>query len=54
MVGTSGSTLDRALPVVASARTFLVWIRSVIVLTASNIMSTWPPSTSVRAPPLLL
>ncbi len=51
-VGTSGSTAERDLPVVASALTLPALMCSVIVGMASNIISIWPPSTSVRAPAL--
>jgi hypothetical protein len=54
MVGTSGSTAERARPVVPSAFTLPARMCSLIVGTASNIRSTWPPRTSVRAPELPL
>ena len=53
-VGTSGNTSERWRPVVAMARTLPALTCSVMVVTASNIKSTWPPSTSVRAPELPL
>ena len=49
-VGTSGNTSERCLPVVASALTLPALTCSAMVVTASNITSTWPPMTSVRAP----
>src|SRR6185295_1822888 len=54
IVGTSGSTAERTSPVVPSALTLPERTNSLIVVTASNIMSTCPPSTSVRAPELPL
>jgi len=53
-VGTSGNTAERVLPVVASAFTLPLFTCSVMVGMASNISSSWPPSTSVRAPALPL
>ncbi len=52
MVGTSGRTLVRCLPVVAITLTLPLLICSTIVGTASNIISNCPASTSVRAPAL--
>ena len=40
------------MPVVASAFTLPELTCSAMVVTASNIRSTWPPITSVRAPEL--
>ena len=54
MVGTSGITLERFSPLVASARMLPLAVSSAMVLTASNIICTWPPSTSERAAPLVL
>jgi hypothetical protein len=53
-VGTSGMTAERTLPLVASARTLPALTCSFITVTASNIISTWPPRTPVRAPELSL
>src|ERR1017187_8781508 len=48
-LGTLGSTDERTLPVVASALTLPSFANSLMVVTASNIMSTCPSSVSVRA-----
>ena len=42
------------MPLVASARTLPPFACSFIVVTASNIISTWPPMTPVRAAELSL
>ena len=52
-VGTSGSTSERVLPVVASARTWPALTLGAIVVTASIIICTCPPMTPLRASPLL-
>ena len=49
IVGASGMTLERFLPVVPSAFTFPARAWPAIVVIASNIICTWPPSTAVRA-----
>src|ERR1700722_12575922 len=51
-VGTSGSTPERVLPVVASARTWPAPTLGAIVVTASIIICTCPPMTPERASPL--
>jgi len=53
-VGTSGSTLERTLPEVPRARSLPAWTLGAIVVIASNIICTWPPRMSVRAPELPL
>src|ERR1700754_169980 len=52
-VGTSGNTLERVLPVVASARTWPSVTLGAIAVTASIIIWTCPPITPLRASPLL-
>src|SRR5258707_373162 len=52
-VGTFGSTLERVLPVVASARTWFSATLGAIAGTASIIICTCPPITPLRASPLL-
>src|ERR1700738_1387359 len=52
-VGTFGSTLERDLPVVASARTWFSPTLGAIAGTASIIICTCPPITPLRASPLL-
>ena len=51
MVGTSGSTLERLLAEVPSARTCPALTFSVMVVTASNAICTWPPITLERISP---
>ena len=48
-VGRSGMMAERVRPVVATALTLPAFTCSTMVGMASNIRSTWPPSTSVRA-----
>ena len=50
----SGITFERLTPLVASARTLPAFTCSFITVTASNIISTCPPRTPVRAPELSL
>src|SRR5882757_6372823 len=52
-VGTLGNTLERVLPVVASARTWPSVTFGAIAVTASIIIWTCPPITPLRASPLL-
>src|SRR5260370_39447109 len=52
-VGTFGSTLERDLPVVASARTWFSPTLGAIAGTAPIIICTCPPMTPLRASPLL-
>src|ERR1700754_4676619 len=52
-VGTSGKTLERVLPVVASARTWPSVTLGAMAVTASIIICTCPPITPLRASPLL-
>src|SRR5512140_604119 len=53
-VGRSGVIELRTCPVVARPRTLPSLASGAMVVTASNIRSTWPPTTSVRAPELPL
>ena len=52
MVGRSGVTVERFAPVVPSARTWPSLCIGAIVVMASIIICTWPPTTLVRASPL--
>src|SRR6202165_4050474 len=52
-VGTFGNTFERILPVVGSARTWVLPILGAIAGTASIIICTCPPMTPLRASPLL-
>src|SRR6266481_1546223 len=52
-VGMLGSTLERVLPVLASARTWFSLILGAIAGSASIIICTCPPMTPLRASPLL-
>ena len=54
MVGTSGISLERVLPVVPSARTWPPCTVGAVVVMASIIICTWPPITALRASPLAL
>src|SRR5215470_10998542 len=54
MVGTSGSTLDRVVAVVPSARTWPAWTLDAMVVMASNIISICPPMTALRLSPAAL
>src|SRR6202035_382918 len=51
MVGTSGSTLERVVAEVPSARTWPAWAFGAMVVMASNIISMWPPITALRLSP---
>src|ERR1700719_3992597 len=54
MVGTSGSTFERVVAVVPSARTWPAWAFDAMVVMASNIISMWPPITALRLSPAAL
>ena len=49
MVGASGITEERELPVVPSAFTLPARTCPAMVVIASNIICTWPPRIAVRA-----
>ena len=54
MVGTSGITDERFLPLVPSATTLPSRTFGASTVMASNIICTWPPSTLVRMSPEVL